>query len=223
MIYDGTFLLYKTAEILFANTQPNIATTMRLLPILLLVVVTSTAVAQNDSTYSTRGFSVGLHLNGTSWHLDEPDFNLDGSDSGGGLGLDLSYGVSDLVSIFLNLDGASIDPDDGETYTLGHADLGARFAFGSTAKKFKPFAQVAFTGVVAEQEFGMNTLELSGGGLTLGGGILYFFSPAVALDTGLRLTIGQLTEVKLNNVSVDTEIDAQTSRFDVGIRWYPGR
>lgn len=189
----------------------------------MLLTVCGLALAQTEPEYSTRGFSIGLHLNGTSWHLDEPDLELDGSDSGGGLGFDLSYGVSDLVSLFLNFDGASIDPENGQTYTLGHGDLGARFAFGNPSKKFKPFGQIALTGAGAEQEIGRNTLQLRGGGLTLAGGILYFLSPAWAIDAGLAFTFGSLTEVELNNVGVDTDIDARTSRLNAGVRWYPGR
>jgi len=196
---------------------------MRLLLAATIALITTAAFAQTEGTYSTRGFSIGLHLNGTSWRLDEPDLDLEGSDNGGGLGIDLSYGVSDLVTLLFNLDGASIDPDVGETYSLGHGDLGARFTFGAPARKLKPFAQIALTGAAAELEIGRNTLQLRGGGLTLGGGILYYFSSAWALDAGLDFTIGTLNEVELNNVTVDTSIDARTSRLNAGIRWYPGR
>lgn len=196
---------------------------MRSLLTTCLILITTTSFGQPEKTYSTRGFSIGLHLGGTSWHLDEPDLDLEGSDNGGGLGFGVSYGVSDLVTLLLNLDGASIDPDRGETYSLGHADLGVRFTFGAPAKKFKPFAQVALTGAGAELEIGRNTIQLRGGGLTLGGGLLYFLSPAWALDAGLDLTFGNLTEVEVNNVTVDIDVNARTSRLNAGVRWYPGR
>jgi hypothetical protein len=196
---------------------------MRTLLLSALVLLATTVFAQTDETFSTKGFSMGIHLNATSWHLDEPDLDLEGSDNGGGGGLNFGYGVSDLVTLFLNLDGASIDPGGGQTYTLGHGDLGARFIFGTPVKKFRPLAQVALTGAAAEIGISPNTIELSGGGLTLGGGFLYFLSQAWALDVGLDLTFGSLTEVKLNNVSVDTDITARTSRLNAGVRWYPGR
>lgn len=188
-----------------------------------LILVSATAIAQPDDTYSTKGFSIGFHFNGTSWRLDEPDLDLEGSDSGGGVGFSFGYGVSDLVTLFLNLDGASIDPDVGERYSLGHADLGARFTFGAPANKFRPFAQVALTGAGAEQEIGTTTIQLRGGGLTLGGGVLYFLSPAWAIDAGLDLTFGNLTEVEVNNISADIDVNARTSRLNGGVRWYPGR
>lgn len=196
---------------------------MRSLLSMCLILLATAAFGQPEEAYSTEGFSIGLHLNGTSWHLDEPDLDLEGSDSGGGLGFGLSYGVSHLVTLFLNLDGASIDPDEGETYSLGHGDLGARFTFGAPASQLKPFAQIALTGAGAELEIGRNTIQLRGGGLTLGGGLLYFLSPAWALDAGLDLTFGNLTEVEVNNLTADIDVKARTSRLNAGVRWYPGR
>ncbi len=170
----------------------------------------------------TRGFSIGVHLNGTSWQRES--FNDDDEwEGGGGLGLTLGYGFSKLFTLYVNADGATIDPDAGKDYTLAHGEIGGLFHFGSTRSKFRPYLDVALTGRTAEYEVGPLDVEVSGGALTFGGGVKYFASRALALDLGLKLSGGELTQTSAGNLERDIEEDAASSRLNFGIVWHPGR
>ena len=207
------------------NPKPVSAARIPVLTVMLLLAACGVATSQSPPLpdYHTKGFSLGLHLNGTSWRLEQRDLDIDQTDGGGGLGFMLGYGVSNLVTLFFNVDGASISPEDGENYTLTSADLGARFTFGSGRGKLRPFVEAALSGAGTEIELEGANLEISGGGIGVGGGILYFFSRQFALDAGLDLVFGNLNSVKVGQVSVDPNISAFTTRLNVGFAWYPGK
>ncbi len=194
---------------------------MRATLFLCLMSLTSTALAQD--MYQTKGFSLGVSASALSWSLDNPELDLSGSNDGAGLGLDASYGVSKLVTIRFNVDASSVSVKNEDPYPVAHADLGVRFLFGGLQRRVKPFAQVLISGVAAEQDFRFYDLEMAGGGASIGGGVLYFFSPAFALDSELLLMAGTLNDVKVDGHSMDVEIDQQSARLKVGVRWYPGR
>jgi hypothetical protein len=184
----------------------------RIFLLLLFLPAGAPAFAQ----YSTQGFFVGGHLNGSSWTL--PDIDVEG-DNGGGLGVTAGYGFSELFALLLNLDGATISPDEGDDYTLGHVDLAGRFHFGRN--RAKGYGQIGLTGVGAMQESDGGDTEVRGGGLDLGGGFMYFFSRPLALDISLHYLIGEVREVKVGNVTIDVEEDLNTARFNIGLTWFP--
>ena len=202
--------------------------------LILALLVPTSLLAQSDPPpdFHTKGFWLGLHLNGTSWSLEQADLFIDQTDAGGGLGLTLGYGISNLVSILFNIDGASMSQDEGDSYTLASADLAARFTFGSGESPFRPFLEVGLSGAGTEIELEVGDpaenanridVSISGGGLGFGGGIVYFFSRQLALDAGIDLTFGNLNSVRFGNVSVDPDIDAFTTRLNGGIVWFPGK
>lgn len=190
--------------------------------------------------YRTKGVSFRAHVGGASWHLDDSRL-FDEQNRGGGLGVGLSYGVSELITLVLNLDAAGMQPDFGQDYTLSHADLGVRFTFASDSRRLRPFAQISLTGFEAERDLGFivsrvsrgpgdsgdfrdhlgDEVQVTGGGLTLGGGIMYFFNPKLALDVGLDLTLGQVSSIKYRDIAIDQHIDSFSSRLNVGLAWYP--
>ena len=178
--------------------------------------------------FSTKGVSFRAHFNATSWHLDDNRF-FDDEQRGGGIGFGVSYGFNELVTLVFNVDAAGIQQDFGSDYAVVHGDLGVRFTFASNEKKLRPFAQVAFTGLGAERDFRViisddfrpGTVEAYGGGLAVGGGIMYFFNQKLALDIGLDLTFGEIGTVKYRDVSLDRDIASFSSRLNAGIAWYP--
>ena len=188
--------------------------------ILLLLVVTLAVVVPASAQYSTKGFFVRPHFLGTAWRLD--DYESD-TQSGGGMGLNLGYGFNETVAAYIEFSGAEIDPDEGENYVLAHVDLGAIFTVGAPTSKLKGNFMVALNGRAFELDQPGLDVEGSGGGLTAGGGILYFFSRSVALDLNLLLSFGEITEIKVNRFTADTNLDATSSRFNLGVAWYPGR
>lgn len=173
-----------------------------------------------QAQYSTKGFFVKPHAIGAAWTLDDLDVD---AESGGGGGLSLGYGFSDLLAIYFEGSAAQIDPDGGVKYTLAHADLGLQATLGSPSSRIKVFFTGAVSGRVAELRFAGQTIELSGPGYTVGGGVNYFFSSALGLDAGLQATFGSIEEVKVGAFSEEVSIDATSLRVNLGLVWYPGR
>lgn len=182
---------------------------------------------QENRRYSVRGFSLRPRFSSTYWYVDDNRFLTEDS-YGGGFGLGFGWGFSELITLYMNFDGASMDADLTPDFGLGHFDLGVRFTFAGTTRRFKPFANVAFTGFGAysddwyrpgsgfRQEVGVG-----GGGMTFGGGFQHFFSTKVALDLALDLTFGEARRFEVDGVDFDRNRDSFTSRFTVGIVWYP--
>jgi hypothetical protein len=189
---------------------------------LLLVVVafmygyTDSAAQQRSSS---QGFNIGAYLNGSA-------LSAEGSnevDNGGGFGLRLGYGFSRLLEGFADFQAASMS-EDGQSYNLGHFDLGARFNFGNDLMALRPFAELALNGRAMSADIMGQTLESRGAGLTLGGGVKYFFSPKLALDGGLRITVGEFSEGRYGGGSWldfgDEAFSSTTTRLNVGVSYF---
>lgn len=185
------------------------------------------ADAQSPRT-PTMGIFAGLGLHGTAIEIE--DLN-DERESGGGGTIKLGYGFTRLFALYVEASGASLETDNDEDWTLGHVDIGGRFSLGSTTGTLVPYLQVAVTGragtrkdVVFQGSSVPRDLELSGAGLTAGGGLLVFFRPQWAFDADLKFTAGEFSTIRYGNVSVEgLEIDATSTRFNVGVSWHPGK
>jgi hypothetical protein len=171
----------------------------------------------------TSKFFLTFGVNGTS--IDSEDLNQD--KAGPGLHIGGGYGFSSRFAVFLDAAGASIDGGDDD-YILSHVDLGLRFHFGDRTKAFIPYIEGAFTGRSAaldDQNIDGNDdidVEISGGGFTVGGGLLYFFNPRWAFNAHLKWTTGEFSRVRVENVSIDNlDFDAKTLRVGVGLSWFP--
>lgn len=181
--------------------------------------------AQSDNS----GFLLNLHLVGNGISGVGADVEME---NGGGVGVALGYGFTDRVALYLNVDGAQIEYDEDadvedDTYTAVTADLGVRMNFGNEGMKLRPYINAAISGLVLaeEDEIAGEELEatISGGGLTVGGGVQYFFSPSLALDVALQATQGAFTDIAVNDEDeeLDEGIAFTTSRIQLGLTWHP--
>ena len=181
--------------------------------------------AAQEST--TRGFNIGLHLSAASVTFEDQDRN-----DAGGAGLSLGYGFNRRFTLFAQLDAAEFDEQatgnvEGDL-VMGHAELGVRFYFANSLSKWVPYLQGALGGrVVSVQNpvvggTGRNEVSYSGSALTLGGGLGYYLSRSWALDVQLLWTGGEFTTLTVDNASVSGfEVDANSTRFNVGVNWWP--
>jgi hypothetical protein len=181
-------------------------------------------LAAQEST--TRGFVIGAHFSGASL---EPE-NGDRSNAGGA-GLFFGYGFNRSFQIFLQLDGAEFDVEDTDVdgkWSMGHADLGVRYHFANSLRSWVPYVQGAFSargvGIDDATILGQPETDVGfyGGAFTLGGGILFYFNQTLALDLQLLWSGGRFTDIRVDNVTVSgLEIDATSSRLNIGIDWWP--
>jgi hypothetical protein len=165
---------------------------------------------------NARGFMLNGHLNGSALSVEGEN-----TESGGGLGLKLGYGFTDAIAIVAALDGAIINGEDGDDYALGHFDLGLQFNLLGPASAFRPYALIAFSSRAAIMDVDGDDLNLTGTGPTFGGGFRYFFRPALAVDVALSLTGGGFSEAEFKGQTEELDVDARSSRFNVGLSWQP--
>ncbi len=130
---------------------------------------------------------------------------------GGGVGLRIGYGFSDLFTLYLDLGGASVEGEEDDVdieATLAYGELGGEFTFGSDAQQWRPFVNVALQGYGIGEEDDGNSYAYAGGGLKLGGGVSYFVTPQFALRGSVDLSGGQISIYAL-------DIDGDEEDFDV--------
>ena len=183
------------------------------------------AATAQEST--TRGFVIGLHASGASLSVESQDRN-----NAGGGGVFVGYGLNRHVTLFALADGAEFnDQSTGDiqgTWTMGHFDLGVRFNFANSLRSYVPFLQGSLgaraVGVQDPVVDGSPESEVAftGGSLTLGGGIDFYFTETFALDVALLWTGGKFDTVHINNASISGfGFDATSGRFDLGVLWWP--
>ncbi|MFQ5572235.1 MAG: outer membrane beta-barrel protein, partial [Rhodothermales bacterium] len=144
--------------------------------------------------------------------------------TGGGLGVQIGYGVSRLVTIYLGIDGAVIDTDEIENaYTLAHVDAGVHLNFGGPRSATIPYLNLAFTFRQATVEVGPVEVDFTGGGVTGGGGLKFFLSRTVALDLGAAATIGTFSEVEAGTLREEIDVGAVSGRLMLGVSLFPSR
>lgn len=168
----------------------------------------------------TRGLYVDGMLAGSTVSYD----GSDGVDPGAVFSGRVGYGFTDLFGIFAEVGaGAYASEQDltevvhPDNYVAGFFDLGVQFNFRS-GKVWVPYAEIALNGFATGDEFENN---LSGGGLTLGGGLKYYLTDAWAFNGRLMLTGHTIETVDVDGRRFqDVEEDAASTRFAFGLTWY---
>jgi hypothetical protein len=175
---------------------------------------------------TTRGFMLGAHLSAASLTPEDGDRS-----SAGGGGIYFGYGFNRTVQLFLQIDGAEFDVEDAEvqgTWTMGHGDLGVRFHFANSLRRWVPYLQAAISarGVSVDDAVIEGSAETDvgfyGGALSIGGGIMFFFNETLAADLQLIGSGGRFERIKIDNVTIEgLDFDATSARLDLGIAWWP--
>lgn len=204
------------------------------------LMTSSPVVAQSSDVVKTKGMMFGLHLNGSAISFEDQDETASNRkkerDSGGGAGLQLGWGFTKWFMLYGGVDAAKVeidgvtgldDDDNGGDYTLIHGDLGARFSFPSPNHGFAPYMNAALTTRVATAEVLGEDVSISGNGVTVGGGFMYFFNPKWALDFGLQFSTGKFSEVEVGGIKLDLDElgadleNTNSARVNVGVKFFP--
>jgi hypothetical protein len=181
------------------------------------------AVAQRSTT---RGFTVGAHLQGASLTVEEGD-----PDGGGGFGARVGYGFNRRFTGYFETDAIVFDvanPDFGGYWSMVHVDVGVRYNFANSLRRWVPFLEGAI-GVRAVQVDdarvngdSVGELNFTGGAFSLGGGVSFFATEKLALETVMKFSGGTFEQVDVGNLSVNNlDIDASSFRFKIGLAWWP--
>lgn len=167
----------------------------------------------NAPVYDNEGFYINGSILGAAWTIDDLDID---AESGAGIGLKLGYNFNPNFGLFASIDGASIDPGDGENYSLGHFDLGIQGIFRTTADRFRPFVRASLLGMSVQDD----DVEINGTGFGLGAGSLVFLNENLALDVNYTHGWVDLSEVKMDSQTFDIEESATTGRFSIGLAYH---
>jgi hypothetical protein len=195
--------------------------------VLLAALAASTAVSSAVAQRSTtRGFTVAGYLQGASLSVDDGD-----PDGGGGLGLRAGYGFNRRFTGYVETDAIVFDvanPEFGGYWSMVHADLGLRFNFANSLRRWVPFLETAVgvRGVKVDDARvngqSIGEVDFSGGALSLGGGISYFPIEKLAIETVVKFTGGKFEKIDVGNVSINNlDIDANSFRVKLGVAWWP--
>lgn len=153
----------------------------------------------------------------------------DGTVTGSGIAFQVGYGFSPTLALFLDASGTYYE--GRSDYLVGQVDLGLRYHFAATTRAIVPYLEGSITGLSITPEVACvcrdgtlqaGTLDFWGSGFSAGGGLLWFFSPRWALNSGVRLTRARMTEVTMGNVTVSgLDMNAPASHVTVGVAWFP--
>ena len=198
---------------------------MRLMIVMLAAGLAALPLSAQQST--TRGFNLGLHVQGTSLSVEGQD-----ADGGGGGGLTVGYGVNRIVTVFFRADGATVTAENSTAlagdWTLGHVEVGTRFHFANALRRWVPWLEAALGArVVSVKDVVVNEEQIedvsfNGGALTVGGGLSFYVNEGFALDLGLEGSFGEFTEIEVGAASLgNLDIDATSARLNLGFVWWP--
>jgi hypothetical protein len=193
----------------------------------LVAMLGLTAGPLSGQKSTTRGLNLGFHLQAASLAVQDG-----ASDGGAGAGFRIGYGLNRIITIYFELDGISVDSEGSDefqgTWSLAHTDFGARFHFASTLRSWVPYLEVALGGRAATVSDATSNgnevgdINFLGGSFSFGGGIYLYFTETFGMDVGLKLTGGEFDEVDLGPILLDDlDIDATSTRFKIGIVWWP--
>jgi len=193
---------------------------------LLALAATLTASAATAQLSTTRGVNLGIHFLGASLKVEDGD-----PSGGGGLGARLGYGFNRSFMGYLEADGIVFDVENPELqgrWTMAHFDLGGRYHFANSLRRWVPFLDAAITARAVSVEdansdgMDIGTITFSGGALSVGGGIAFYASEKLAIETLMKFTGGKFQQVDLGAVSVrNLDIDASSFRFKFGLSCWP--
>ncbi len=201
---------------------------------ILLFLASPVAVQAQDAPVApaiqshTSGLFLHARTGGHGMAFDGP-----ADAEGGGLGLRVGYGFSDRFTVYLGVEGAGFDGGRGfeglgedEEYGAVYVELGSRYHF-RRGKRLVPYADAALAvvglGYNGTGPFAGEDVTYGGAGLSMGGGVLYFFTPKIALDSGIAFTPGSLREQSIDGTRNDVNIGMAGARIHVGISFYPFR
>ena len=187
--------------------------------------------ASAQEAFSVRGPSLGAHVNFSAIQSDEGEGGS--AERGIGGGARLGFGVTDRITVFLRGDVASVSYEEeveelgAESYTLANIDLGGRYSFAGANAALMPYVELGLsgTGITDELTIEGETFDVrySGGGVLIGFGLEYFLNRNVALDGGLMLGKGRLTNFEIEGEPFDEaeDIDFTTIRMNFGLVFRP--
>ena len=186
------------------------------------------AIAPVAAAQSTNSkITLGVHAGMVSNELGSGDEELAETKSGANVGVMAGYDFTPALRFTLGVDRGSIGidaPDSDDNFALTTIDLGARYSFVSSARRFTPFVAGGVSRRMLSTEIeGLGDLTANGFGFNLGAGVDYALSPKMSLGGSFGYTMGKIGNFEIDGESDpdDTEIDGNGYKVNVGLTFRP--
>lgn len=211
----------------FSSIRPGrrAATLTALVGAALLLAAPSEAEAQRISS-KTSGLFLGAHIEGASLKVEDSDRS-----NGAGGGAVAGWVFGNGLGVFAQFDQSNVDvrnqPNTEGTWGITQFDAGLRYYFKRPESTVVPYLQGSGTyrDVRVEDIPGSpgSVLDLTGLGFTAGGGVDLHVTPSVAFEFALLFTFGSLDDAEVDGTPVTgfEGVSAQSSRFNLGLTWWP--
>jgi len=205
---------------------------IKYLGLALFILSIQPQLSGQDIRSTAQGFSINLDFAYGSWN-SESQFLGDLDDlepSGLGFGAKLAYGIDQNIEVFLAIRQIGFKQEfDWDAYKVNNVDIGGRYNFGATLRRFRPFLEAALSFhslVIDPITFDGTTvfkLESSGAGLTLGGGCHIYILPNLSANANGKLTFGNFTSTSLSGTEVDNiqeSLDFAMTTIQLGLTYF---
>jgi hypothetical protein len=176
-------------------------------------------VARAGATEDERGFFLGLKFVGASLHADESSSEFFVKDDGGGLQLDIGYRFNPVFMLELVVGGSTHETSDPRIEArTASIQIFAHHRFLAD-RPFRPYLKGGFGGYALRLESGAIAAQLNGGGIAIGGGFRFFFSPHFSLGVDLTHNMIRYEEAQLSlgEFGYQTSIDEYGSLTTLGV------
>ncbi len=198
------------------------------------LLIVQSIIAQ-DIQSNAEGFSLNINASAATWNSGS--FFLGSLDEeeplGVGINLKAGYGITQNIEVFISYAFRTFSfNDDFDTYSNQTVDIGGRYNFGATLRKFRPFAEASLTinsftmdPIVFDTNNFFDTfkLEVSGLGGTIGGGFHYFFVRNLSGTLNAKAVFGTFDEVTLSGEEVtglEEDLDYTLYIFQLGLTYF---
>lgn len=206
--------------------------------VLMLTVLNGKASKAQDIQSDLSGFSVGVDLHYAQWNTSADFIGAlrDFDPNGMGVKLYGSYGFNQRFEGILSYAYSNFNRSgDWSNYYHVEFGAGARYNFGATLSKIRPFVDVMLNSstmvidpVFVQAPNGGSTegkFQMSGFTIGFGGGARYFIRPYVAANAHLTVHYGSDYDLDLagNTITVEETQDLTQWYFGLGASWYFGK
>jgi opacity protein-like surface antigen len=158
----------------------------------------------------------------------------DKESSGRGLGAEISYGFTGNIEAFAGYNFSNFNlVDEWEVYRVEHYNLGLQYNFGASRQVVRPY----LTGAIGSNNLKLADIFIREDGVlvfdnaemivkglsaNVGGGVLYYPIPQLAIDAGLLARFGNFSTVLVDSSIYDANqtLDFRYVGIRIGVSYY---
>lgn len=148
---------------------------------------------------------------------------------GGGLKFKVAYGFLERAEVFAAYTIVNYNvSEEWDRFINNNLKFGARFYFGATLRRFRPYLEVAIDNnkflmdpIYIDVE-GPYELDMAGLGFSPAGGVNYFIIPSLAVNLNLGFSFGNFNKVDISGQrnTFDENLDYTFFNVNLGMSYF---